>query len=274
MFDRGSVSIGHNHNRIYKQKMVEIVMGKKEGKRGQVTIFIILGIVIVVAILSFFFWIKPNYFSGRGAEVGFEGCVEDVVGQAIDKLQLSAGFIEPKFTYKYNNEELAYLCYTNEYYKTCTVQVPFLKNNFDQQMETYIRDGVDTCYASAVDNLRAQGYSVVNGVVDYDVLIEPGVVKVKIEAPTVVESRQTTKFEVKVNSPIYDMTMIATSILQFEAKYGDGDTDSMMAFYPDYIIRKIKRSEGTTLYFIEHRTLGNKFQFASKSLVWPAGYDF
>ena len=75
-----------------------------------------------------------------------------------------------------------------------------------------------------------------------------------------------------MNSPVYEMVMIATSILQFEAKYGDFDTSSMMMFYPDYIIDKIKRSDGTTVYILENKIFGNKFQFASRSLAWPAGY--
>jgi len=69
------------------------------------------------------------------------------------------------------------------------------------------------------------------------------------------------------------MLMIATSLLQFEAKYGDSDTSSMMIYYPDYIIDKIKRDDGTTVYILENKEFGNKFQFASRSLAWPAGYD-
>ena len=60
--------------------------------------------------------------------------------------------------------------------------------------------------------------------------------------------------------------------LQFETKYGDADAGAMMEFYPEYKITKMKLSEGTTIYALEHKKLGNKFQFASKSLVWPAGY--
>ena len=243
-------------------------------KRGQVTIFIILGIVIVAGILSFFLWVQPTYFSEKGATIGFEGCVEDVVEDAIGELELKAGFMNPQFTYDYNGEKLTYLCYTNDYYKTCTVQVPFLKNAFDEQMEILIKDKVDACYENSVDELKAQGYSVISGDVNYDVLIEPSVVRVEIDAPTSVGGQQFARFNVKVNAPTYDMVMIATSILQFETKYGDADTTSMMAFYPDYLIGKIKRGDGTTVYSLEHKVLGNKFQFASRSLAWPAGYDF
>ena len=253
--------------------MVEIKMIKGMKKGGQVTIFIIIGIIIVAAILVFFLWIRPTYFLEEGAALGFERCVEDVVKDAIGELEVKAGFADPEFTYDYNGEKLTYLCYTNAYYATCSVQVPFLKNVFDEQMELLIRDDVDACYASSIDDLKSKGYSVTPGVVDYDVLIEPSVVRVEVDAPTVVGSQQFARFNVKVNAPTYDMVMIATSILQFETKYGDADVSSMMEFYPDYIITKIKRGDGTTVYALEHKKLGNKFQFASKSLVWPAGYD-
>lgn len=243
-------------------------------KRGQVTMFIIVAIVVVAGILVFFLFVQPTYFLDKGAAIGFEGCIEDVVEDAIGELELKAGFINPEFTYMYNGDELTYLCYTNDYYKTCTVQVPFLKNVFDEQMEILIRDDVDTCYDNSIDELKAQGYSVVAGVVTYDVLIEPSVVRVEIDAPTVVGGQQFARFNVRVNSPIYDMVMIATSILQFETKYGDADVGSMMDFYPDYVISKMKRGDGTTVYALEHKVLGNKFQFASRSLAWPAGYDF
>jgi len=266
--------------------MVEIRMEKgmeKKGrskstrsynKNGQVTIFIIIGIVIVVGILVYFLWIGPTYVSDKGGAIGFEGCVEDVVEDAIGVLELKAGFVAPEFTYSYNGMELTYLCYTNDYYETCTVQVPFLKNAFDSQMEMLIRDDVDACYDNSIDELKAQGYSVSSGAVSYDVFIEPSTIRVEIDAPTSVGGQQFARFNIKVNSPVYDMVMIATSILQFETKYGDADVSSMMAFYPDYIITKLKRGDGTTVYGLEHKDLGNKFQFASESLVWPAGYDF
>jgi len=241
-------------------------------KRGQVAIFIILGIVVVVGILVSVFWVRPTYFFRDDGGLNFEECVEDAVEQAVVELGGKAGLIDPKFTYSYDGEELTYLCYSNEYYETCSVQVPFLKNVFDEQIEVLIRDRIDLCYANSVDDLRGEGYSVVEGVLVYDVLIEPSVVRVEIEAPTVVGGSSFARFNVRVNSPIYEMVMIATSILQFEARYGDSDVDSMRIYYPDYFIEKIKRGDGTTVYILENMIYGNKFKFASRSLVWPAGY--
>lgn len=253
--------------------MVKINMKKELNKRAQVTIFIIVAIMIVAAVLVFFLWAKPTYFSDAGKRLNFESCVEDAVEQAIGELERKAGFINPKFGYDYNGERFTYLCYTNQYYERCAVQVPFLKNSFEEQMETLIKDGVNSCYINSIDDLKARGYSVSRGNIEYNVLIEPSVVRVEVEAPTVVGSQSFARFNIKVNSPVYEMVMIATSILQFETKYGDSDVSSMMAYYPNYIINKIKRSDGTTVYILENKIFGNKFQFASRSLAWPAGYD-
>ncbi len=245
-------------------------MGMKN--KGQVTIFIIVAIMIVAAIIVFLVWVRPTYFSELGGKMNFEDCVGDVVEQTIDELGPKAGFVNPGFTYSYNSERFTYLCYTREYYETCMVQVPFLKNVFEEQMAISIRKQVDSCYENSLDNLRMQGYDVVGGTVDYNVLIEPGIVRIEIDAPTNVGSQGFSRFNVRVNSPIYEMVMIATSILQYESSLGDSDVSTLMIFYPDYIIDKIKRDDGTTVYILENKISGNKFQFASRSLAWPAGY--
>lgn len=242
-------------------------------KRGQVTIFIIVGLLIVSAVLLFFLWVEPTYLSEGTGVKGFDKCVEDVLENGINELEIKAGLIDADFSYAYDGEDLSYLCYTNDFYATCVVQVPFLKRVFDESLEAWIRDGVSECYDATIDSLKSEGYEVVSGDVEYNVEIEPGAVRVEIDAPTSVGSQSFARFNVKVSSPIYEMTMIATSILQFESKYGDADVSSMMVYYPDYYIEKIKRGEGTTIYVLEHKTFGNKFKFASRSLVWPAGYD-
>jgi len=243
-------------------------------KKGQVTIFILIGILIVSAVLIFFLWARPTYFSDGSGVKGFEGCVEDVLESGIAELEGKAGFIGADFTYAYLGEDLTYLCYTNNYYETCVVQVPFLKNVFDKNLEMLIRDEVDACYDASLDDLRNQGYEVVAGGVDYNIEIEPSLVRLEIEAPTSVGTSHFARFNVRVNSPIYDMVMIATSILQFETKYGDADVSAMMLYYPDYYIKKVKRGEGTTVYVLEHKVFGDQFKFASRSLVFPAGYVF
>jgi hypothetical protein len=266
---------GYSHSTFLEkvgQKKNNLGWPNIKSNSGQVTLFIVLAILLVVVILVFFFYVEPTYISDRSSGPKFDNCVRDVMEQSIDKLSSSAGYLSPEFTFKYNGEDLVYLCYTNEYYKTCTVQQPFLKQNFENELEKEVRSKIDLCYQNSLDELKAQGYEVTNGVLKYDILFEPGIVRIEIDAPTTVGSQSFKKFNVILNHPIYDTVMIATSIIQSEAHYGDADTTGLMLYYPDYIIDKLKQGEGTTVYIIQNKLFNYKFKFVSRSLAWPAGY--
>ena len=242
-------------------------------KKGQVTIFIIVGIVIVISILSFFLFIKPNYFSGKSASLNFEGCVKDSVEQGIQQLEKKAGSINPAFTLMHLGEKITYLCYTNEFYKTCTVQNPLIKQHFENELTTAIKESINICYSNSVGNLRAEGHEVISGEVSYEVNLELGVVRVSIDAPTNVGALKFKKFNVEFNSPIYEMIMLATSLIQTESKSGETDTNYIMLLYPDYLIEKKEQGDGTRIYTIGSKLFGNKFKFAVRSLVFPPGFN-
>ena len=247
----------------------------KRYSRGQVTIFIIVGIIIVAAVLVFFLWLKPTYFPGDNVKPGFGGCVERAVEKAVEELGINGGFAEPEFYYSYQGEKVPYLCYTNLYYKPCINQKPFLKQHFEENLEKSIRTRIDSCFESSLNDLRSQGYEVVGEKGDLSIEIVPGKISVIYDAPVVIQKSSTqkfTKFSFDVNSKIYDILMIATSIVQYETAFGDADMDSFMLYYPDLLVRKIKQSEGTTIYTLEDKQTQTKFQFASRSFAWPAGY--
>ena len=65
------------------------------------------------------------------------------------------------------------------------------------------------------------------------------------------------------------MLMIASSILNYEARYGDSDIWTYMIYYPDYRIEKFKQDEGSKIYTITNRNTGKQFTFATRSLSWP-----
>ncbi|MCH7850328.1 MAG: hypothetical protein IH845_01665 [Nanoarchaeota archaeon] len=245
----------------------------RKGVRAQVTIFVIVAIVIVSVILVFFLWVQPNFLGDGPKRLGFEGCVLDAVEIAITDLGPNAGFVNPEFIYNHLGIKYPYLCYTNEYYKTCTIQVPFLKQHFEEGVEQKIRDSVNVCYSSAINDLKSRGYDVVSGDVNYEFILEPGIYRVEIEAPTVIGGARFQKFNIRSNSPLYNMLIISTSILQFESELGDSDLDSIRLFYPEFSVNKLKQGDGTTVYTMKSKLTGDEFNFASRSLAWPAGYD-
>ena len=255
--------------------MIKSSMGKEKMKKGQVTLFIIIGIIIISAVLVFFLYIQPTYFPGGGGKPGFEGCVERELETSISEIGVNGGFANPEFYYLYQGEKIPYLCYTNLYYKSCVNQKPLLKQHFEENLKKAVEEKINRCFESSLDDLRSQGYSVLGEKGDLSLELVPGKVSVIYDAPVVIQKESTqkfTQFNFDINSPIYEMLMIATSIVQFETSFGDSDTDAFMLYYPNLIVRKLKQGEGTTIYIIEDKNSQTKFQFASRSFAWPAGY--
>jgi hypothetical protein len=90
-----------------------------------------------------------------------------------------------------------------------------------------------------------------------------------------VSRAQTDRYEdfgVILNNNLYELISIANSIIEWEAVSGDVDPKTYMAFYPDLKVEKNLRDDGTYIYILTDRNIGNKFQFASRSLVSLPGY--
>ena len=75
-----------------------------------------------------------------------------------------------------------------------------------------------------------------------------------------------------MNNNIYELTSIAESILNWEAQYGDVETMTYMSFYKDLKVEKYKQTDGSKIYILTNRNTGDKFQFATRSYAFPAGY--
>jgi hypothetical protein len=249
---------------------------QKGNKQGQVAIFIIIAILIVSGVLIYFLWVKPQYFPSSGGELNIDQCIADALEDNVEMLGENGGFLEPDFSYMYNGKEVAYLCYTNLYYKGCTVQKPFLKQHFEDELERAVREEINLCYEDSISELKRKGFDVVSGLPDLDIVLEPGRAVVLLDVPVAVSSQglsqSFTSFKTEVSSRMYDILMLSTAILQSETRYGEADVTSMMLFYPDFGIDKIRRSDGTTIYIIEDLKSKAKFKFAIRSFAWPAGY--
>jgi hypothetical protein len=137
-----------------------------------------------------------------------------------------------------------------------------------------MKSKIESCYETGIAELKSKGYDVVSGKLNYTININPSEIKVVLKAPTSISSADSTKrvenFEIQIVSELYDVLMIANSILQFETHYGDAETSSFMIYYPDLKIEKIRREGGIKIYSITNDEI--KYRFASRSYAWPAGY--
>ena len=246
-------------------------------KRGQLAIFIILAIVIVALIIAYFIF-RPSIIPGQTPNTpqGYlEKCMSDYAKPAVQKLSLQGGFIQPEFYKLYKDNKVAYLCYTEEYYKGCTMQVPLLKNHIEEEIKQEINGKVLNCLDSLKQDLEKKGNTVAVGKSALAIEIVPERINIKLGTDMTVTkatSQKYTQFSSSFPSPIYNHLMIASSILNWEARYGDADPLTYMIYYPDMKVEKMKLGDGTTIYTLTNKPTGQKFIFASRSFAWPAGY--
>ena len=251
-----------------------------KNQKGQVTIFIIIAVVIVVlGILIYMFY--PEIKAGLGLEpknppAFIQTCIEEEIESNVKKLSLQGGSLAPEHYIIYNNEKIEYLCYTGEYYKTCVVQQPMLKQHIESEIENEIKEEVEACFDSMKKSYQKKGYDVNlrKGKMSVELLPER-IVSTFNYSLTLTKGEDLEKydsFRVVLNNNLYELISIANSILEWEATYGDAETTVYMDYYHDLHVGKQKQSDGTTIYILTNINTENKFQFASRSVAWPPGY--
>lgn len=251
----------------------------KRSDKGQVTIFIIIGIIIVVAgVLVYLYYPKIQSTIGVVEETPatfIQSCMEDKIEESVDTLSLHGGSIEPDFSYLYDGVELEYLCYTSNYYVMCAVQQPLLKTHIEFEIKKDIAQKAEECFDDLEETYSGKGYSVnlQRGATGVELL--PKRVVVTFNNSLTLTKNEVEKyepFEVVLSNNLYELISIANSIVNWETNYGDAEVTIYMSYYHDLKVEKLKQSDGTTLYIITDRNNENKFQFASRSLAWPPGY--
>ena len=248
------------------------------GKRGQVTIFIIIAIIIIaLAFLIYSFY--PQIKSTIGAEeknpVSYiQTCLEDKIKDVATELSLQGGSMSPENYVLYEDEEIEYLCYTNEYYKNCVVQQPMLKRHVELEINKEIESTVSSCFASMKDSYEKKGYDVVLKTGDKRIELLPKRIVGTFNYSLTLTKGDTQKYDsfvVIVNNNLYELVSIANSIIEWETTYGDAEVTTYMTYYPDLKVEK-KSGNGGKIYILTDRNTGSKFQFATRGQIWPAGY--
>ncbi len=248
-------------------------------KRGQVTVFIIIGIIIIAAgILIYSFYPQISIALGFGPEnpsAFIQNCIEDEIVEKLEIVSLQGGSLSPEHYIMYDDSMTEYLCYQEEYYKTCVVQQPMLKSHLESEVEKGIKARTDVCFENLKQSYIKQGYGVELKQGSIDVELLPKEVITIFNHSLVLTKNGVeayNSFEVSVQNNLYELVSVANSILDWESRLGDAETTLYMNYYHNLKVEKKKQTDGSTIYILTNRDTENKFQFASRSIAWPPGY--
>ena len=246
-------------------------------KRGQLTLFILIGIfILLVGTISIYFY-NPSIFSFGGPNVNtntFEFCVKESLDNLVVNLSKTGGFTGSYFNKTHMGISVPYVCYSDEYYKPCVVQTPFLENVFKESFENSIEEGVQKCYDKFIGDFKRQGYKVREGGINLDVEILAEEIVLDVQAPlSILDGDSSSSFEkitLEIPTPIYSILSLANTIVSSETTVGDFDLVQSQLYYPNMIVNTFKPGDGTVIYVINQGDI--KYKFAIRSYVFPPGY--
>ncbi|MCK5149819.1 hypothetical protein KAJ87_02745 [Candidatus Pacearchaeota archaeon] len=254
-------------------------------KRGQVTIFIIAGILIVSSIALFFLF-RSGVVPGIGGKaeqnpnVFLEACIEDKIREGIELISLQGGYTENPLSiyFKFEDENLpvniSYLCYNQLPYALCMPQKPLLIQHLKNELKNYISEDIKNCFGELTENLGKQ-YVVEANYQGFEFELIEGKVIVKIDGEIVLtKTEETTKqedFEIIILSRFYDLANMVQKIVNKEATTGDFSHYNLF-LYSDFDINKYKTADSSVIYSVKHRESNEEFRFAVRGGVMPPGF--
>ncbi len=245
---------------------------KKVSKKAQITIFVILALALLLVIILLL--LNTDRINVRiTPEPPIEQirtCIREEAEQARDIISVQGGSFRPENYYIYQGNKVDYLCYTEENFKKCVMQKPFLKSSIEKELEDYLLPKVKRCIDSVKTSLEGKGYSVTLTNPESAVSLLPGSILIEVYtnlriAKDNIESYESIKID--VDSELNTMTAIASAILNWEARYGDSEIKDYMIYYPYLRVEKKKQGDGSTIYIITDKETKETFMFAVRSVA-------
>ena len=205
-------------------------------KRGQATVFIIIGIVIVVIVALYIVGtqtkIIPPLLGGGSAQDQMNDvdnhiteCLEDVGEDYIVQIALQGGYLAtPETSYRlYNDSTVSYLCYNQINSATCSNRMLTVAH-MEEELEETITSALETCinvydYSDDISSIANEW--------TLEVEILPYNVDLTLDYPVEISKDESTlkeeEFSVSFDYPLGELYDVAMDVVNDEASLGEFD---------------------------------------------------
>lgn len=240
-------------------------------KRGQTTLFIILGIVIVIIVLLLVLLTQTDLFKQEtGEEIilsselqnyknTYLDCLDEMVDDAFLLNGLQGGYYDtPLPNEEFEGQNLPYFLYNGQ-------NLVISKNNVEEELELYLYSNILTCgYLFLQDPVLMETKNIEVSLGDKtNVLIEAPLYYFKGDEITLIED----KVEIERDYPIQEMLAASSEVVQsFIDSEGDTCLTCLVDIGDDYdVLISQEKLNAETLIRLEHRNVEIKeqpYQFA------------
>ena len=255
-------------------------------KRGQITIFILVAIILLGAIVLFFAFREEaiKEITGKPEEnpaAFLETCMNDKIKEAIEVISIHGGYPNNKLYKSFEFEEegisvnVSYLCYNQNSYLPCINQKPTFMEDLRFEIKYYIAEDVQNCFDEMTKSFERKGYETTTIYNGFEVEILPKIITIKTSSENILtKSGETTKqedFKISVASRLYEISFIVQEIVNQEARFCYSEHVGISLIYPEFNIEKFRTGDSDNIYTVEHDDSKEKFRFAVKGCVIPPG---
>jgi copper chaperone CopZ len=258
---------------------------KQGSKHGQVTIFVIIGIILIISIALVFFAFKDKFMPEKNIPIDvrqkMEKCIKDSANLAVTEIISHGGYSDNTIISKENllfeEKRIPVLCSTSGYNELCTNLEPMLIQNSEKEIKEIITSPIENCFSELETQLK-KTYSYEAEATSIDVEIVPSyinlIVKKKI---TIQKSNQTENFEdfsQKISGGLYDSLVLTNEIINEELECDCAkescNADIILLNRNNHnfeITKPVFSNNNEEVYIIKEISSGDKFQFAVKNCV-------
>ena len=256
---------------------------KRENKKGQITIFVIIALILVVTLALVFVLIKTPS-TGISADKPdtsksyITKCARDALSEAESLVIPHGGFLDTSTTnfVRYSGRDVLWLCYTSDYETKCRNKHPMLQQEIERQLENYVKPKIEECFSTMKTQLRNYDYK--DEPLYLDIKIIPTKTYMNITKKISYKINEQTinieKFDSSINSPLYDFVSIANEISNQELRNCNcidacnADIFELNRLNPAFAIRKpAVGGDGEEVYTITEISSGKEFDLAIRNCV-------
>lgn len=242
-------------------------------KSGQVTIFIILGLILLTSMGVYMYYSSvkaekiqaPEIVDAATLNQYVSSCLDATAKEVIVNVSLQGGMYNPAFYKTWHGKDVEYWCY-GEAPNQC-VNTAKTKDDISQQIIEGIKDKINYCLDLHL--FEAQGYKIQKGIKEGTATMSNDNIQISFTYPLTLkkETEEVTvkDFQTTISSPLAQLYNTALLILNQEALSQTVDIMDYELNHTNIIITKQKPYPGT-IYIIKKQDNDLALQFAVQGI--------
>lgn len=251
-------------------------------KRGQVTIFIIIAIVIVAGIATYVLikgkasQINQGTISSKNPLSFISSCVEETIREKLPNILTQGGYSEPELYINHDGIKIAYLCYNTLNYYPCINQEPLYLQHIEKEIKESIQEDINTCFdLLKQNNEKEQTTTTIGETNNLNVELADKKIITTFEKEMTLKHNEETKnykdYKIAINSPAYNLARVVMEMVSQEAEFCTSQYRGFQTLYPWVKIEKTDIRSDTKIYKITDRKTGTEINMAVRSCAIPSG---